>query len=140
MDIYDDDIWESMGWNKAWECFNGFLERYFPFDSQKLTAMPDVCRNAVIAHLYETEVTGDGHGTFLEMYGDFITSDMPAKALENMNAPHKVMEVIRKFGDIPPDNYEALESLDREFYSLPPDIIPEIIAEYVKNHIEHFKT
>lgn len=140
MDISREERWQVMGWNEPWECFMKYLERHFPFDEKVLRDMPLICRNAVIAHLYDTEVIGDGHSTFLELYGDIITAHMLTEALGQMNAPAAVTDIAREFGKISPDDEEALEELDRNFYSLPPYAITETIAEYVKNHIKHFKS
>lgn len=54
-----------------WEKFMCFVRVLIPYE-EHLNCLSEIQKCPVIAFIYESEVWGDGHIGFMELYGDFI--------------------------------------------------------------------
>ena len=125
-DLNDDDI--------LWENFTSFLRIIIPYEEATFNSLLETQKTAVVVFTYSSEVMGDGHMSFFELYGNYISSLMVMDALKKTSVSDayvKILEKLPKDATTSPDAYDELDAL---FYQYGNDEIIDKIIFYVRQH------
>lgn len=141
----------------VWENFMAFARKFIPWEEQ-LNDLTEEQKYPMYAFIYEAEVMGDGHISFMELYRDYIKIDDVIAAFQKLDISREYIENLSQF----PKEYistdmmfekaadeedytlqmekldEIYEVYDRKFYSLGNEEIVEKITKYVQEHYMDF--
>lgn len=131
-----------------WEKFMCFVRMFIPYEKelQQLT-LPQ--KYPVIAFIYESEVLGDGHIQFMDLYQHYIKIEDLIKAFGILGGSIEYTEILKKLPANLPENWdnsevdiekcaELYESFDEKFYDIANEDIDNKILNYVKLHLMEF--
>lgn len=148
---YPTDDFDLSDDEELWEKFMCFMRGMIPYDKEKLDALTEIQRNAAISFIYESEVWGDGHISFLDLYGGVISAEDVIKAFGALRVSEEYSDILREMPKRLPEGFgETMESLDaagklfepfdRRFYELGGDHVEDKITAYIgRHHTEFFE-
>ena len=104
----DDDI--------LWEKFMCFVRLLIPYENE-LNRLSETQKYPVIAFIYESEVWGDGHIGFMELYKDWIKISDVINSFEKLSISLKYIENLKAISAtyISPDEEYKQSADDEEF-------------------------
>ncbi len=126
-----------------WENFMCFARQLIPWESPQLEQLSDKQKVPLIAFIYSSEVMGDGHISFLDLYSkDILWTDI-INAFKILSVPDKYIKILEKI----PGNYTPVSEIadiydesDNLFYQYGDEIITDKITSYVRqNHLDFFE-
>ena len=143
-----------------WENFMCFARQLIPWESPQLEQLSDKQKVPLIAFIYSSEVMGDGHISFLDLYSkDILWTDI-INAFKILSVPDKYIKILEKI----PGNYTPVSEIadmcqdeeafinemdktdkiydesDNLFYQYGDEIITDKITIYVRqNHLDFFE-
>ena len=127
-EINDDDI--------LWEKFMCFIRQLLPWEEKQLVQLSTIQKMPVIAFIYSSEVMGDGHAQFLELYGEYIKKEDVINAFKALFISNKYTEIIEKLESID----KLCDECDAHFYQYGNEEIDEKIIDHVrKYHLDFFE-
>ena len=142
-----------------WEQFMGFVRLFIPWEEQ-LGDLTEKQRTPIIAFIYQSEVMGEGHIGFLDMYSKNISFETLKGTLQALDISETYLEVLEKLPQYSlsvddlvemsesEEDFElkmdalsdAFEPCDSAFYELGNEEIIDKIIEYVReNYLEFFE-
>ena len=143
-----------------WDKFMCFIRQIIPWGEEQLIQLSAVQKIPVIAFIYSSEVMGDGHNQFLDLYGAYIKKEDIIDAFKTLSIPKEYIENIEKIPAVFTLDAELTENdLDEEkrekemkrineifdecdslFYQYGNEQVDEKIIEYVrKYHLDFFE-
>lgn len=151
-EINDDDV--------LWEKFMCFMRQIIPWEEAQLIQLSSVQIIPVIAFIYSSEVMGDGHSQFLDLYGVYIKKEDIIDAFKTLSIPKEYIENIEKIPAVFTPVVELKENglgeekrekemerinqicdeCDSCFYQYGNEQVDEKIIEYVRQyHLDFFE-
>lgn len=150
--LYNEDL--------LWENFMCFARQLIPWKSPQLGQLSDKQKVPLIAFIYSSEVMGDGHISFLDLYSkDILWTDI-INAFKILSVPDKYIKILEKMpgnsmsiseiADMCQDEEEFTNEMDKIdkiydesdnlFYQYGDEIIIDKITIYVRqNHLDFFE-
>ena len=145
-ELSDDDI--------LWEKFMCFMREIIPYEEKELSLLTEEQRSPVLAFIYSSEVMGEGHIGFFDLYGSYIKSEDIINAFRELYIPQKYIDIVEKawsvFKSVSQDADSCLDEaefekkmelldekydkIDDEFYQYEDEEIDEKIIEYVRQY------
>ena len=104
--------------NLLWEKFMCFMRLLLPWEEKQLIQLSYIQKIPVIAFIYSSEVMGDGHLQFLELYGEFIKKEDIIDAFKSLSISNKYIKNIEKL----PTDFEP---------------VPELVEKGLKDGVYH---
>ena len=151
-EINDDDV--------LWDKFMGFMRQIVPWKEEQLIQLSAIQKIPVIAFIYSSEVMGDGHNQFLDLYGAYIKKEDIVDSFNTLSIPKEYIENIEKIpsvfmsvtglkeNDLGEEKREKemkrideiCDECDSLFYQYGNEQVDEKIIEYVrKYHLDFFE-
>ncbi len=150
--LYNEDL--------LWENFMCFARQLIPWKSPQLEQLSDKQKVPLIAFIYSSEVMGDGHISFLDLYSkDILWTDI-INVFKILSVPDKYIKILEKMpgnsmsiseiADMCQDEEEFTNEMDKIdkiydesdnlFYQYGDEIIIDKITIYVRqNHLDFFE-
>ncbi|MDE6617353.1 MAG: DMP19 family protein [Lachnospiraceae bacterium] len=143
-----------------WENFMCFARLLIPWEKPQLKQLSDKQKIPLIAFIYSSEVMGDGHISFLDLYGKDIHITDIIDAFKILSVPDKYIEILKRLPENPisvsqiadtcqneeefANEMEKIDKIydefDNLFYQYGDEIIIDKIIEYVQqNHLNFFE-
>lgn len=137
-----------------------FMREILPYEEFQLSKLSKTQKAAVIAFLYCSEVMGEGHIGFLDLYGKYIGHSTVIAALKEICVSDRYIKIMEELPKdfIPVSEIsdksmseedfdmemeridEIYDEFDNRFYQYgDEEIIDKIIFYVRKNHMEFFK-
>lgn len=149
-EINDDDV--------LWDKFMGFMRQIVPWEEEQLIQLSAIQKIPVIAFIYSSEVMGDGHNQFLDLYGTYIKKEDIIDAFKVLSISKEYIETIEKIpvdfthvAELPKGGLdkakrekemerisEICDECDSCFYQYGNEQVDEKIIEYVRKYYFDF--
>ncbi len=143
-----------------WEKFMCFMREILPYEEFQLSKLSKTQNAAVIAFLYCSEVMGEGHIGFLDLYGKYLSHTVVIEALKEICVSDRYIKILEEMPkDFVPVSEiadkcireedfememeridEIYDEFDKQFYQYgDEEIIDKIISYIRKHHMDFFK-
>lgn len=111
-----------------------FYESNHPYEETVLNKLSETQKMAAVAFIYASEVMGEGHIGFWDLYGNYINHSTITAALKEISVSDKFIKIIE---DMPEDFTPVAEIADRccieEDFEMVMEQIGEIYDEFEKH-------
>lgn len=120
-----------------WEKFMSFMRAMIPYE-EFFSKLSKTQKAAVIAFLYCSEVMGEGHIGFLDLYGKYISHTAVVEALKEIGVSDRYLKIIEEMPkDFVPVSEIADMCIREEDFEMEMERIDEIYAEFDKQFYQY---
>lgn len=123
-----------------WENFMCFIRKIIPYEATIFNTLSEKQKIVITAFNYSSEVMGDGHMSFFELYGKYISFSDVIAALKEISVSDKYIKILE---DIPTDvevDVDSFDEFDARFYQYGDEELIDRIIRYIRQyHLEFFE-